>query len=164
MPYFSPETCGYNGELNQFLKSPHMTQEFLLHNSWLIVLAVGSGMMLFWPMLNRGGGNRISVAQATLLINQKKAVLLDVREPDVAEKMGRVVNAKAIEIKELKDKAPSLVKNKAHPIVVLCQTGQRSGAAAAVLKATGYTEVYVLDGGINAWAEAGMPIKKSKAA
>ncbi|MFP5482704.1 MAG: rhodanese-like domain-containing protein, partial [Gammaproteobacteria bacterium] len=38
----------------------------------------------------------------------------------------------------------------------------RSGAAATVLKAAGYTDVFVLDGGINAWKEAGLPVKKAQ--
>lgn len=137
-----------------------MTQEFLIQNSWLIALAVGSGLFLIWPILTKGGGTRVTVPQATLLINQKKAVLVDIRDDDFVNNTGVVPNAKRLAIKDLKDKAGSLAKSKETPLIVLCQTGARSGAAATVLKAAGYTDVFVLDGGVNAWKEAGMPVKK----
>lgn len=141
-----------------------MSQEFLIQNSWLIAVAVGSGLMFIWPMLTKGGGTRVTVPQATLMLNQRKAVLVDIREEEQANSTGFVLNAKRINIKELKDKAPTLAKSKETPLIVLCQTGARSGAAATILKAAGYTEVFVLDGGVNAWKEAGMPVKKTQKA
>ena len=54
-----------------------MSQEFLIQNSWLIALAVGSGLMLIWPVLTKGGGTRVTVPQATLLINQKNGTFRD---------------------------------------------------------------------------------------
>ena len=140
-----------------------MSQEFLIQNSWLIALAVGSGLMLLWPVLTKGGGTRINVPQATLMLNQRKAVMVDIREDDVVNNAGVVPNAKRILIKDLKDKADSLAKTKEVPLIVLCQAGARAGAAATVLKAAGYKEVFVLEGGVNAWKEAGMPLKKSSA-
>jgi len=137
-----------------------MSQEFLIQNSWLIALAVGSGAMLLWPILTKGGGTRVTVPQATLMINQRKAVLVDIRDDEFVSSTGVVPNAKRVSIKELKDKAGTLAKTKEIPLIVLCQTGARSGAAATVLKAAGYTDVFVLDGGLNAWKEAGMPVKK----
>lgn len=136
----------------------------MLQNSWLIALAVGSGLMLIWPMLTKGGGTRVTVAQATLLINQKKAQLLDIRDDEMVKHSGAVPNAKRIEIKELKEKARTVAKNKELPILIMCQTGARSGAAATILKGEGYANVYVIEGGVNAWKEAGMPIRKQEQA
>jgi rhodanese-related sulfurtransferase len=141
-----------------------MSQEFLIQNSWLIALAVGSGVMFLWPMLTKGGGTRVTVPQATLMINQRKAVLVDIRDDEFVNNTGVVPNAKRVSIKDLKDKAATLAKTKEIPLIVLCQTGARSGAAATVLKAAGYTDVFVLDGGVNAWKEAGMPVKKAQQA
>jgi rhodanese-related sulfurtransferase len=137
-----------------------MSQEFLIQNSWLIALAVGSGLMLIWPMLTKGAGTRVTVPQATLLINQKKAVLVDIRDDDLVKSSGVVPNSKRMVIKDLKEKADTLAKTRETPLIVLCQTGARAGAAATVLKAAGYTDVFVLDGGLNAWKEAGLPVKK----
>ena len=42
--------------------------------------------------------------------------------------------------------------------VFYCQMGGRSGQAAAFAAANGFAEVYNLQGGITAWAQAGLPI------
>jgi rhodanese-related sulfurtransferase len=42
--------------------------------------------------------------------------------------------------------------------VFYCQTGGRSGQAAAFAAANGFAEVYNLQGGITAWVQAGLPI------
>ncbi|MFN4327755.1 MAG: rhodanese-like domain-containing protein [Limnobacter sp.] len=140
-----------------------MTQQFLLQNSWLIALAFGSGLMLVWPVLMKSGASRVSVAQATLLMNQKKAVFVDIRDADVVSTQGTVANARRIDVGDLQAKADSLSKNKETPVVVLCQSGIKAIPAAKILKASGYTDVHVLDGGINAWKEAGLPLKKQAA-
>lgn len=137
-----------------------MTQEFLIQNSWLIGLAVASGGLLLWPMITKGGASRVTVAQATLLMNQKKAVFVDIRDEDVVAQQGTVLHAKRIPQNDLKNKAAALSKSKETPVVVVCQTGVRASGAAKILKEAGYTEVHILDGGVNAWKEAGMPMKK----
>ena len=41
--------------------------------------------------------------------------------------------------------------------IVVCASGARASLAALTLKAMGYTNVAVLDGGIGAWMDAGLP-------
>lgn len=43
-------------------------------------------------------------------------------------------------------------------IVVVCQSGKRATQAAEKLQATGLSSIAVLDGGVNAWAAAGLPL------
>lgn len=45
------------------------------------------------------------------------------------------------------------------PILLYCGTGGRSALAADTLNKMGYTDVTSLDGGIVAWAQAGLPIE-----
>jgi len=44
------------------------------------------------------------------------------------------------------------------PIALYCESGRMSGIAAEVLLAAGYTDVADLDGGMQAWEAAGLPI------
>jgi rhodanese-related sulfurtransferase len=130
-------------------------------NLVLIALAVISGLMLLLPTLRRGSG--ISTADATLLINRRNAVIVDVRS--AAEfAQGHLPQARHCDLAELEAKAPQLHKNKKLPLVVVCKTGQRAQKAQAVLSAAGYEEVHVLQGGLGAWQQAGMPIIKEGAA
>jgi rhodanese-related sulfurtransferase len=45
------------------------------------------------------------------------------------------------------------------PILVMCASGARSGAATAFLLRNGWADVWNVDGGINAWQRAGLPVR-----
>ena len=48
------------------------------------------------------------------------------------------------------------------PIVVICRSGNRSGAATGMLKRAGFPQVQNMKGGIIAWARSGGALKRSK--
>ena len=52
-----------------------------------------------------------------------------------------------------------LAPDKAAPVAVTCRDGQNSRFAAATLQQLGYSDVTVLDGGLNAWRAAGLPVE-----
>ena len=139
-----------------------MLQDFLIQNSWLIAIAVASGAYLVYLAVTQAGVQGIGVAQATLLLNRKKGVLLDIRAAEAAKQSGLIPQAKLIDVDTLPKSAESLAKNKTTPLVVVCQNGRTSPRAVAKLKAAGYSEVYALQGGVTAWMEAGLPIKLEK--
>ena len=141
-----------------------MTSQFLIDNIWLIAAALTSGGMIVWQSFSKGGASAISPAQATQLLNHKKAILLDIRDDQTIAQTGALPESKRILLADLKAKADSLSKNKQTPIVVACQSGQRSAAAVTVLKTSGYVDVFSLEGGVAAWVEAGLPVKKTKSA
>ncbi|HJV87217.1 MAG TPA: rhodanese-like domain-containing protein [Noviherbaspirillum sp.] len=132
--------------------------KFLLDNIWLIGIAIVSGGALLWPSLQRRG-DRISILQATQLINQGKGMVLDVREP--AEfAAGHMRDAKNIPLKELSNRIGELDKFKAKSVIVVCQSGVRSAKAVAQLKKAGFAEAFSLDGGVAGWQAQGLPIAK----
>jgi rhodanese-related sulfurtransferase len=57
-------------------------------------------------------------------------------------------------------KFPSLLTDKAQPIVLSCRDGQSSILAARTLAEMGYKEIFVLDGGVQSWARAGYPTER----
>lgn len=134
-----------------------MDTQFLIDNSPLIAAAVLSGALLLFPAI-RGGGQRVAPMQASMMINRSRAQILDIRTDAELNALGRVPDAKCIPVADIKDKAPGQFKDKAQPVLVMCQNGQRSAAAASVLRSLGYTEVYIVEGGVAAWVEAGMPV------
>ncbi len=71
---------------------------------------------------------------------------------------GSLPNARNIPFGELAGRAAKELK-KDRPVIVLCNAGNIAGRAAAQLRAAGLSEVYVLAGGLNAWREAGLPVK-----
>jgi len=131
--------------------------QFLTDNILLVAIALISGGMLLWPLLrNRAGGAAINTLQATQLINSKPVQILDVRSPDEF-KTGSLANAKNIPLAALKDRLGELKKDK--PVLVVCASGARAAGPAALLRGMGFGEVFVLQGGLAAWREAGLPVR-----
>ena len=134
--------------------------KFVSDNIFLVAVAFVSGAMLIWPAVRRGaGGASVSTLQATLLINQQNALVLDVRDAAEYER-GHLLNARNIALGELEARAAEIEKYKAKPVIVVCETGNRSGRAAAALRKQGFEQVFALGGGIGAWKQAGLPLEK----
>jgi len=134
--------------------------KFVTDNIFLVGVAFVSGAMLVWPAVRRGvAGAAISTLQATLLINQQNALVLDVREAAEYEK-GHMLNARNIPLAELEARAAEIDKHKAKPVIVVCDNGNRSGRAATALRKLGFEQVFTLGGGIGAWRQAGLPLEK----
>ncbi|RZI43417.1 rhodanese-like domain-containing protein [Herbaspirillum sp. HC18] len=132
--------------------------KFFIDNIWLIGIALVSGGALLWPSLQRRGA-RVSILQATQLINQGKAVIVDVR--DAGEfSAGHLRDAKNIPLSELSGRIGELDKFKSKAAIVVCQSGVRSAKAAAQLKKAGFAEAFSLDGGVAAWQAQGLPLAK----
>src|SRR5262249_21317569 len=105
--------------------------KFVTEHIFLVALAAVSGGMLIWPVVRRGAGRRsLSTLQATLMINQQNAQLLDVREAAEYEK-GPILNARHLAMAELSARSGEIEKYKAKPVIVVCESGDRSGKAAA---------------------------------
>ena len=62
---------------------------------------------------------------------------------------------------ELEAKLPTVVKNKATPLVMVCASGMRAGRAAATARKLGYDKADALAGGLKSWRDANLPIDKA---
>ena len=133
--------------------------KFIIDNWYLIFLALASGTMLLLPTL-KGVGGGLSAAQAVQLINREKAVVIDVCEAEEFA-AGHVGGAKNVPLSQLEERLPTLVKNKAVPVVMVCASGARANRAVAVAKKLGYDKAEALAGGLKAWREASLPIEKA---
>ena len=133
---------------------------FLIDNWYLIFIALASGAMLAWPVLRGAGASGLSPTQAVQLINREKAVVIDVCSADEFA-AGHVAGARHVPLGELQERLPSLVKNKALPVVLVCASGARSQRAVAIAKGLGYEKAESLAGGLKAWREASLPVQKA---
>ena len=134
--------------------------KFITENIFLIAVAFVSGAMLVWPLVRRGsGGASVGTLEATMLINQKDAVVIDVREPGEFAQ-SHILNARNVPLGEIEARIRELERFKEKPVIVSCATGSRSGSAASVLRKHGFTNVVNLAGGIAAWQQAGLPTGK----
>jgi rhodanese-related sulfurtransferase len=147
------------------IESPSFIKEaivdFILNNILLVGLAVASGLMLIWPTLSRMGdtSSNLGPADAVLLINRENALVIDVR--DEAEfAAGHITDARHIPLGQLEGRIDELRKFKDKSVLVTCQVGMRSAKACGLLKKHGFARVFNLQGGINAWQQAKLPLVK----
>lgn len=136
--------------------------DFLKNNAVLVGLAIGSGFGLLLPLLNRSasGVPNLSASEAVLMLNRGNPLILDVR--DAAEfAAGHIQGAKHIPAADLVGRLKEIEKFKDKPILVHCQKGMRARAACTILKAQQFSQINNLQGGLDAWVEAKLPLVKS---
>ena len=133
--------------------------KFFQDNLLLVVVAFVSGAMLLWPLVRRtAGGPWIDTARATHLINREDALVVDVRDPGEFG-TGHILGARNVPLARI-DAGEVDIKAKDKPVILCCDTGNRSSKAAAGLKKLGFTNIVNLSGGIGAWRQAGLPVEK----
>lgn len=134
--------------------------EFIQQNLMLVILAITSGGMLIFTGFTAGAaGARVSTAEATNLINREDAQVVDVRDGS-GFASGHLIGAKNIPTAKFAERSADLEKLKGKPVIVCCDTGIRSNKAVGELKKLGFDKVFSLEGGIEAWSKAGLPITK----
>lgn len=89
-------------------------------------------------------------------------ILIDVRNPQEWEKTGIPKDSHRLTYRQGDREFSASVLNlckddKSTPVALSCQTGYRSGEAAAILTKSGFGRVYSVEGGITSWIKEGMP-------
>jgi len=135
--------------------------DFIKENILLIGLAVGSAFALIWPMLNRGaaGVPSVSASEAVMLMSRSKVLVLDVRD-EAEYAAGHIQGAKHIPLDSLSDRLKEIEKFKDKPVLVHCQKGMRAKTACVILQAQQFTQLHQLQGGLDAWHEAKLPLSE----
>jgi rhodanese-related sulfurtransferase len=131
-----------------------------IDNLALIALLVVSGIALFLPTLStliRGKG--LTATEATIWINRRKAYVLDLR-PEEAFKVGHLPGAKLANASAIAAAIESLKLDRKRPVVLVCETGAQSRKALSEVQKLGFLEVGALDGGVQAWKLAALPLVK----
>ena len=131
--------------------------EFIV-NHWILVTAfIVLASLIMSEQLNRkiSGITPIGTSQAIQLVNQQKGIFLDIREGSEFAKE-HIADSINLPLSSLAD--DSSLKDTSKPIILICVSGQRSRSAAKQLHAKGFSDVYVLTGGLNSWKEAKLPL------
>jgi len=133
--------------------------KFILDHLLTVAIAVISGGALLFPAL-MPRGRQATPLQATQMINRgKSTAVIDVRSADEFA-AGHLRDAKNMPLADLATRIGELDKNKVKTVILVCQSGARADKAARQLKSAGFEDIYTLEGGVNAWSAAGLPLSK----
>lgn len=100
-------------------------------------------------------------AELTVLMNRDNALVVDLRPAADFEK-GHIPGSKNVQVSKFDPENKQLAAAKSLPVVMVCKAGQASTGAAKRLKKAGFERIYVLDGGLQAWQQADLPLAKGR--
>lgn len=135
--------------------------EFVTNHPLLFAALAAVVAMLVWTEVRRftAGYQTVTATDAVRLMNQDDATILDVRE-DSELRQGKIEGARHIPLGTLPKRVDELSAAKDKPVIVYCRSGNRSAAACSILRKSGFENVYNLKGGVMAWSQANLPLKK----
>ncbi len=127
------------------------------------LLASGTILMLlaviFYELRQKASGlAALSAVQAVRFINQGARVV-DIRGQEKYT-AGHIVDAINVPEDDLLDKVEQKLKN-AKSIIIVCDTGMRSGQAVAALRRSGHSNTFNLQGGLAGWQNENLPVVTS---
>ena len=108
----------------------------------------------------RSGGQSVGATEAVRLMNQG-ALLVDVRSKAEFDS-GHILDARHVPQDEVAQAAETLKRFKDKVVIVCCESGMRSGAAARVMQAQGFSKIVNLRGGLQGWRTENLPLVKDK--
>ncbi len=136
---------------------------FLGRHPMLSLALVGLTLAIAYTEIARllRGYKTVKPADLTTLMNQQGALVIDLSAIGDFEK-GHIPGSRNVIPSQFDPQAKLLANAKQSPVVLVCRSGNASGDAAAKLKKAGFEQVHWLDGGINAWQAAGLPLVKGR--
>jgi len=133
--------------------------EFIQHH-WQLWLALFIIILLIaineW-LTKKKQAQRRSPQGVVELMNHENAVVFDLRDAE-AFKKGHIIQA--IQAGTTEIQATKMKPYQTKPIILVCARGQQSTALGMKLRQQGYTQVFILEGGMSAWQNAGLPLVK----
>jgi rhodanese-related sulfurtransferase len=91
-----------------------------------------------------------------------RAVLIDIREPE-EHATGVAAGARLLPMRQLNQRVHEIPTRADQPVLLICNTQNRSSATLRALRERGYAHVRYVNGGMREWARRGWPMVKPPA-
>lgn len=132
--------------------------EFVI-NHWILSSIWVALFILLIRTEGARGGQAISPAEVTKLVNKEEAAVVDIRSKDEF-RQGHLPNAINIPARDLPKRYTELNHLKDKPVILICKTGTTAGASGSLLAKQGFTKLNKLRGGILEWQGSNLPLVK----
>ncbi len=140
--------------MNQYIE--FASNHWILVGLFFILLLVFIGVEVAERIV---GVPRIRSKQLTDMVNHNDAVVVDLRTVD-EYKRGHIANALNIPKSELPQRLEKLSDYKEKSVILICGTGQHASLAGSLLRKQGFSNIYLLAGGIATWQADNLPLVK----
>jgi rhodanese-related sulfurtransferase len=111
--------------------------------------------------MNRRHIRSIDCSSLRILIHHRRVEIIDVRTPEEFREI-RAAKARNVPLDTLNPRAlmDARTNSPNEPLYFICHLGLRSAAACAAFMAAGFPNVVNIEGGTDAWLEAGLPTEQ----
>jgi rhodanese-related sulfurtransferase len=147
-------------KIHRALRPMQRLFEFIAHHPYLTsgAVLVALALSVYEIRARLEAFAALSAMQAVRLMNQG-ALVVDLR-PKQAFDAGHIGDARNVPAAELESQADSLKKWRDKTVITYDDTGSGGAGAARTLTKLGFTKVFNLEGGLNAWVKDSLPLNK----
>jgi rhodanese-related sulfurtransferase len=100
---------------------------------------------------------RVELEEGRRLLESGQAIVFDIREPD-EHATGVAAGARLLPMSTLNQRVQEIPNDPEQPVLLICNTQNRSGAVIQALREAGWTHVRFVQGGMSEWARRGWPM------
>lgn len=137
--------------------------EYTINHPFLVAAAaILAVLAVVIEIRQRGRGSTQVVPNDAVRLINSGALVLDVRDAKDYE-AGHITDARSVPAAEIANRAESFKKHKEKPVLVYCESGYGSAAAAKALRAQGFSKVATLRNGLQGWRQENLPLVKGNA-
>ena len=130
--------------------------------SLLLMPALG-----LWPLAGcnaqPAADGQVSLDEARRLMERGEARVFDIREPD-EHATGVARGMALLPMSQLKQRLGEIPQDPNQPVLLICNTQNRSGRVVRAMREAGWANVRFVQGGMSEWARRGWPLVKPAAA
>jgi len=116
-------------------------------------------ILTFSACSSGNAADKVSLQQARIEHEAGRVLLIDIRETR-EHQTGVAQGALLLPMSQLPQKQSLIPKNPEQPVLLICNTQNRSKASLIKLKEQGYQNIRYVDGGMSEWASKGWPMVK----
>jgi rhodanese-related sulfurtransferase len=99
----------------------------------------------------------VTLDSARAELEAGRAVLIDIREPQ-EHATGVAAGARLLPMRQIGSRLAEIPTDPSQPVLLICNTQNRSKATLKALRERGYGHVRYVDGGMSEWARRGWPM------
>lgn len=121
-----------------------------------------SGLMLTLGLMACSGAPadwRVSLEEGRSILENRQALVFDIREPK-EHATGVAEGAFLLPMSQLNQRVSEIPRDPAQPVLLICNTQNRSAKVVEALREAGWTNVRYVHGGMSDWAKRGWPMIK----
>ncbi|MEP6885156.1 MAG: rhodanese-like domain-containing protein [Gammaproteobacteria bacterium] len=135
--------------------------EFIGHHPYLATAAVvaAAGVAFYEIRERMQAFAALTAMQAVRLMNQG-ALVIDLRGKELYD-AGHIGDARNVPMAELESQSESFKKWRDKSVITYCDSGTSGASGARTLTKLGFTKVFNLQGGLNAWLKDNLPVAKT---